>query len=88
MRKIIFSKHSIEKLEILKDHNIFVDKEFIINTINNPDLIESGYKGRTIAQKILDGNHVLRVVYEQQKENIKVVTMYPGRRKRYEKDKI
>jgi len=85
---VILLNDYIIDIEILKKHNISVDKEFILNTINNPDLLESGYKGRTIAQKILDGNHVLRVVYEQQKENIKVVTMYPGRRKRYEKDKI
>lgn len=64
MKKIIFSKHAIDKLEILKNHNIFLDKKFIINTINDPDLIESGYKKRMIAQKLLDENHVLRVVYE------------------------
>ena len=51
-----------------------------------PDNIEKGYKGRLIAQKELDEDHVLRVVYEKEADKIIIITLYPGRKKRYEKD--
>jgi len=37
-----------------------------------------------IAQKVIDDEHVLRVVYEIEGDEIVIVTFYPGRRKRYE----
>ena len=86
MKRIVFSQHAVDKIEILKKHKIFIDKELIENAILNPDSIDSGYKGRFVAQKMLDENHVLRIVYEESEESVRVITMYPGRRKRYEKD--
>ena len=86
MKNIVFSNHSIDKIEILKKHQIFVDKEFIMDTVKHPDSVHTGYKGRIIAQKLLDENHIIRVIYETQNEDIKIITMYPGRKSRYEKD--
>ena len=70
----------------MRKHKIFIDGKFIENAVVNPDNIESGYKERLIAQKILDEEHVIRVVYEESKDNLRIITMYPGRKKRYEKD--
>ncbi len=86
MKFIVFSLHAIEKIKILRKHNISVDKKFIENAVANPDKVESGYKERIIAQKMLDKNHVLRIVYEESEESLRIITMYPGRKKRYEKD--
>lgn len=86
MKFIVFSSHAIEKIEILRKHNISIDKKFIEKAVANPDKVESGYKERIIAQKVLDGNHVLRIVYEVSEESLRIITMYPGRKKRYEKD--
>jgi hypothetical protein len=41
-----------------------------------------------LAQKALDATHVLRVVYEEAGQDILVITLYPGRRTRYEKDPV
>lgn len=41
---------------------------------------------RLIAQKRFDETHVIRVVYEEIADKIYVVTIYPGRKSRYEKD--
>lgn len=60
MKKIIFSEHALLKVEILKQHNIAVDKDFIKNTIIYPDKTDYGYKDRPVAQKRLDNEHVLR----------------------------
>ena len=48
--------------------------------------LEKGYKDRLIAQKKIDDEHVIRVVHEKEREKILVITLYPARRSRYEKD--
>jgi len=83
---IEFSPHSLLKIEILKSHGIDVSKEIVENVIRNPERIDVGYKERLIAQKSFDDTRVLRVVYETLPDKIYVVTVYPGRRSRYEKD--
>jgi uncharacterized DUF497 family protein len=86
MKKIVFSLHSINKIQILSNHQIFVDEKLITKIITKPDRIEKGYKNRLVAQGVLDDKHVLRIVYEESNDEIKIITIYPGRRSRYEKD--
>ena len=83
---IEFSLHSLEKIELLKSHGIAVSKEIVEDAVRNPDRIDKGYKDRCIAQNKFDDTHVLRVVYETRDDTIYIVTVYPGRRSRYEKD--
>jgi hypothetical protein len=83
---IEFSPHSLLKIEILRSHGIDVSKEIVENVVRTPDRIDKGYKERLIAQKGFDDTHVLRVIYETLPDKIYVVTLYPGRRSRYEKD--
>jgi hypothetical protein len=83
---IEFSFHSLVKIEILKSHGVNISKEIVEDIIRFPDKTEVGYKGRSIAQKGFDETHVLRVVYETKPEKIWVVTVYPGRKSRYEKN--
>ena len=71
---------------MLKKHGVEIEEDFIRKTVIEPDNIEKGYKGRLIAQKELDEGHVLRVVYEEEADKIIIITLYPGRKKRYEKD--
>jgi len=83
---IEFSPHSLLKIEILRSHGIDVSKEIVENIVRAPDRIDKGYKDRLIAQKGFDEIHVLRVVYEVFLDKKYVITVYPGRRSRYEKD--
>ena len=86
MKKIVFSLHSINKIQILSKHQIFADENRITKIITKPDRIESGYKNRLVAQGVLNDKHVSRIVYEENEKEIKIITFYPGRRSRYEKD--
>lgn len=88
MEKIELSSHARLKIEILKNHKVLIDEGVIRQVVTDPDKIEKGYKGRLIAQKELDKEHVLRVVYEKRHDCVLIITLYPGRRGRYEKDKI
>lgn len=53
------------KIDILKTHEIYIEKDFVEEVIFSPDKVEQGYKDRLIAQKKLDKERVLRVVYER-----------------------
>lgn len=83
-----YSGHLRLKLEILKAHGLVLSFDGIDDAIRFPDRILKGHKDRLVAQKRLDDEHVLRVVYEDRGETILVITVYPGKRSRYEKDQI
>ena len=86
MKNIEFSLHSIQKIALLKKHSFEINIDDVIQTINNPEETHLGKWGRTIVQKNLDENHILRVIYDELNDKILVITCYPGRRKRYEKN--
>ena len=83
---IEFSKHVLLKISVLEAHGIKISKEIIEDVVQFPDKTEKGYKDRLIAQKRYNDEHVLRVVYEKHLERIFIITVYPGRRSRYEKN--
>ncbi len=82
---IYFTKHAKEKFKILKYHKFAVSKNQVIETANNPDLIDRSKYPLLIAQKRISTTHVLRVVYKKESNNKIIITFYPGRRKHYEK---
>lgn len=81
---IIFINHAKIKLEILNKHGVKLTEEEIKETVKNPDSVIDGRNNRMIAQKIMDDEHILRVIYEKNGDNIKIITFYPARRYRYE----
>jgi hypothetical protein len=86
MAKYKFTKHARYKFDILKRHGFPLSKKQVFETIANPDRLERSIKNRTIYQKSIDGNHVLRVVTEKRNKAIVIVTFYPGRREQYESE--
>jgi hypothetical protein len=54
----------------------------VIDTVTTPDRIER--KGnQTFSMKVIDKDLALRVVHEERKGIIVVITFYPVKRKRY-----
>ena len=84
--EIEFSAHALFKIGLLKSHGVELSEEMIEDAVRMPDSIEQGCKGRLIAQKRMDDDHVIRIVYEESEEKILVITAYPGKRSRYEKN--
>jgi uncharacterized DUF497 family protein len=84
LKEIIFSSHAQNKFAILRQHRFDVSKDTILLTLERPDKVECGYKDRKIAQKVIDESHVTRVVFEERRDMLRVITFYPGRRVRYE----
>jgi len=81
---IHFTKHAREKFDILKEHKFEISREQVIETMNNPELIDRSRFPLLIAQKQINANHVLRVVYKKENSNKIIITFYPGRIKKYE----
>jgi hypothetical protein len=81
-------------MEILASHKILIDPNFIIETVRSrwsaasrsPDKLETEEDDKLIAQRRLNENLVLRVVYREFNTFISIITLYPGKRSRYEKD--
>ena len=80
-KKIRFTSHAEDKLTRLV--KIGVTKEKVIETIKNPEKVVDGYYEREIAQHLLANDLILRVVYEECDEEIIIITVYPGERRRY-----
>lgn len=84
-KKIEFSQHALLKIEILESHGVTISTDLISETVRSPSLVEASGQGKFICQKRLNGI-VLRVVYQEYSDRILVITAYPGKRSRYEKD--
>ncbi|MGK7894543.1 MAG: DUF4258 domain-containing protein [Xenococcus sp. (in: cyanobacteria)] len=87
-KDIRFSDHSQLKLEVLKNHGLFISSKFVRETINSPDKLEIKENNKRIAQKRFNENLVIRIVYREFSTFILIITLYPGKKSRYEKNKL
>ncbi len=56
-----------------------VDEFMVLETVNNPEQIVEGHGGRSVAQKkyqLNNADYLLRVVYEEDQDEIIVITGY------------
>ncbi len=82
MEQIYFTKHSKTKILILIDHGFKVSEEFVLLAIKTPDRVfHRG--GQKMFLKIYDEKHAIQIVCEVSEEIIKVITIFPVRRRRY-----
>ena len=81
---ILYTEHAQFKFRILKQHGFSITKEQIGDIIRSPEQTVPGRRGCLVAQKQISETHMVRVIYEQQDDGIKVITFYPARRDRYE----
>ena len=82
--KVVFTSHARQKILILSRHNCTISEEEVKKTIEDPDSLKGGMNNRMIAQRAVDEEHLLRVIYEKRGDDIVIVTFYQARRERYE----
>ena len=80
--KIKFTKHAIEKIELMKRYGFEISKEQVVATVLNPERL-SKRGGQYFAIKVINLKYALRVVYEKRKGYLVVITFYPVRSERY-----
>ena len=82
---IIFTKHAENKFGILKRHKFLVKRHQVMKTVTNPEKMDYSRAPLIIAERSFDERHVLRVVYKQVGDTLRIITFYPGRKNQYEK---
>jgi len=70
MKTIIFIQNAVDRL---KERGI--SPEAVEETIGNPDYLDFGDEKRRVAQKLIGGK-LLRVIYEDEKDAIVVISAY------------
>ncbi len=82
--KVAFSSQARQKFHILRMHNCTITEEEVKKTVEEPDSVKEGRRERMIAQRVVNKEHLLRVIYEKRRDDIVIITFYPARRERYE----
>jgi hypothetical protein len=81
--EVRLTRHAVEKLRLLSKHGLKIRRELVEQSVLEPERVIEGLGGRSIAEKRLDEQHVLRVVFVKEENQIRVITLYPARRGRY-----
>lgn len=84
-KPIRFTKHALQKFADLAELGFVVTQEQVLDVLNDPDHIVTT-ADPPIAQKPISERHVLRVVFVEATDEIRIVTFYPARKDRYEPD--
>jgi hypothetical protein len=82
--RVLYTEHADFKFRVLRQHGLIISKEQIESVIREPERVTVGKRGRLIAHKPISQTHLIRVIYEQQGDEVKIITFYPARRERYE----
>ena len=82
--KIIYTKHALNKFPLLNSLGWDISKRKIAQTVKNPQWTGVSRFGQKTAMSLLDKTHILRVIFDQEGDIIKVITFHPARRGKYE----
>lgn len=77
-----FTNHASEKFDLLITYGFKVSRSQVIEAIESPGKKEAR-GSQVVSTRALDGEFALRVVHEERKGIILVITFYPVRRERY-----
>ncbi len=82
MASIRFTRHANEKFDVVRAYGFNISRDQVTKAISKPDRSEK--KGaQTFSTIALNDEFALRVVHEERKGIILVITFYPVKRKRY-----
>lgn len=76
--KLRITKHARKRME-----KYGISEKIVQEGMEEPDSIVEGHSGRKIAQSKIN-NHVLRIIFEKEKDSSVIVTVYKARSERYE----
>lgn len=82
--KVVYTKHALEKFEVLKKEGWNITKSKIRQIIKNPKWKGSTRYDQKTALGLIDEKHILRIVLDRKDGIIKVITFHIGRRGKYE----
>jgi hypothetical protein len=78
---LFFTKHALDKLDILARHHVSVNKSQVEEAVGAPDSVDEARAPLVFVEKALNPTHALRVAYRQENEVKSILTFYPVKRK-------
>ena len=78
---IHFTKHSLDKLEVLERHHVSITKAQVEEALAAPDTVDTSRSPLLFAEKAVTTTHNVRVVYKQENEMKMILTFYPIKQK-------
>jgi hypothetical protein len=82
---IRFTRHARQKFDDLAALGFPITEDQVVDALQNPEHIDSE-ADPPIAQKAISERHLVRVVFVETEDVIRIVTFYPARRTRYESE--
>ncbi len=82
--KVVYTKHALEKFQFLKRFGWIISKGTIRQTVTTPHWRGVSRFGQETAMSLLDPTHILRVIFDQEGDRLRVITFHPARRGTYE----
>ena len=83
-KTVVFTQHAEKKLLLFHRHGFKFSKQEVEDIVKTSARIRLGYASRKVAERIISEEHLLRVIFEEFPRQLKIITMYPARRERYE----
>lgn len=86
--EIVISDHVInKKIPLIRTWGWNITKSQVKKTVRRPKWRGISRFGQPTAMSLLDGRHILRVIFEKKGGIITVITIHPARRGTYESTK-
>jgi hypothetical protein len=84
-KPIRFTNHARQKFVDLANLGFVVTEAQVLDTVRDPSYVDTSVDP-PIAQKPISDRHLIRVVFVEAEDEIRIVTFYPARRERYDPD--
>lgn len=84
-KPVHFTRHARQKFDDLAELGFLVTEEQVLDALLAPDHTDTTVDP-PIAQKAISDRHLIRVVFVEEEDEIRIVTFYPARRSRYESE--
>ena len=78
---LFFTKHALDKIDILARHQIAVTKAQVEEAVAAPDSVDEARAPLVFVEKALDEARVLRVAYKREGNVQWIITFYPVKKK-------
>lgn len=82
--KIVYTRHALEKFVVLEKQDWKITKNKISRTVRKPKWRGVSRFGQKTVMSLVDMEHIIRVVFDEEDGIIKVITFHIARRGKYE----
>jgi len=83
VKPVRFTRHAQQKFTDLARLGFIITPEQVLEALRNPEHVDTDLDP-PVAQRALSDRHLVRVVFVENENELRIVTFYPARRERYE----